>query len=145
MLHLRYDFESNEFCCTIGQRLRYYRQLKGYSTRQLAAMVSVAPATITLYENDKHPIKYKTAVSIAEVLKIDRTLLLDDYTTFVDYPCNKLLQGLREQLNLNQSEIATMIGVAPNSYSAWENASRIPRRQEYKNILPLLQKANITL
>lgn len=145
ILHLRYDFESNEFCCTVGQRLRYYRQLKGYSTRQLADMVSVIPATITLYENDKHPIKYKTAISIAEVLKIDRTLLLDDYTTFVDYPCNKLLQELRKQLNLNQSEIATMIGVAPNSYSAWENASRAPRRQEYKNILPLLQKANITL
>lgn len=108
-------------------------------------MVSVIPATITLYENDKHPIKYKTAISIAEVLKIDRTLLLDEYTTFVDYPCNKLLQELRKQLNLNQSEIATMIGVAPNSYSAWENANRTPRRQEYKNILPLLQKANITL
>ena len=141
----RYDFESNKFCDTVGQGLRYYRQLKGYSTRQLADMVSVVPATITLYENDKHSIKYKTAVSIAEVLKIDRTLLFDDYTTFVDYPCNKLLQELREQLNLNQSEIATIIGVAPNSYSAWENASRTPRRQEYKNILPLLQKANITL
>ena len=145
ILHLRYDFESNKFCDTVGQKLRYYRQLKGYSTRQLADMVSVVPATITLYENDKHPIKYKTAVSIAEVLKIDRTLLLDDYTTFVDYPCNKLLQELRQKLNLNQSEIAAMIGVAPNSYSAWENASRTPRRQEYKNILPLLQKANITL
>ena len=145
ILHLRYDFESNEFCDTVGKRLRYYRQLKGYSTRQLADMVGVVPATITLYENDKHPIKYKTAVSIAEVLEIDRTLLLDDYTTFVNYPCNKLLQELRGKLNLNQSEIATMIGVAPNSYSAWENASRAPRRQEYKNIIPLLQKANITL
>ncbi len=145
MLHLRYDFESNEFCDTVGQRLRFYRQLKGYSTRQLADVVGVVPATITLYENDKHPIKYKTAVSIAEVLKIDRALLLDDYTTFVDYPYNKLLQKLREQLKLNQSEIATIIGVAPNSYSAWENASRTPRRQEYKNILPLLQKVNIVL
>lgn len=108
-------------------------------------MVSVVPATITLYENDKHPIKYKTAVSIAEVLEIDQTLLLDDYTTFVDYPYNKLLQELRQKLNLNQSKIAAMIGVAPNSYSAWENTSRTPRGQEYKNILPLLQKANITL
>ncbi len=142
---MRYDFESNEFCDTIGQRLRYYRQLKGYSTRQLADMVSVVPATITLYENDKHPIKYKTAVSIAEVLKIDRTLLLDDYTTFVDYPCNELLQELRKFFNLNQSEIAAKIGVAQSNYSAWERATRTPRRQEYKNILPLIKKANITL
>ncbi len=145
MLHLRYDFESNEFCDTVGQRLRFYRQLKGYSTRQLADMVGVVSATITLYENDKHPIKYKTAVSIAEVLEINRTLLFDDYTTFVDYPCNKLLKELREQLELNQSEIATMIGVAQSNYSAWERGVRTPRRQEYKNILPLIQKANITL
>ena len=47
-------------------------------------MVSVAPATIILYENDKYPIKYKTAVSIAEVLEIGQTLLFDDYTFFVD-------------------------------------------------------------
>ncbi len=145
VLHLRYDFESNEFCNTVGQRLRYYRQLKGYSTRQLADMVGVVPATITLYENNKHPIKYKAAVSIAEVLKIDRTLLLDDYTTFVDYPCNELLQELRKVLNLNQSEIAAKIGVAQSNYSAWERGARTPRRQEYKNIFPLIQKANISL
>ena len=145
MLHLQYDFESNEFCDTIGQRLRYYRLFKGYSTRQLAEAVDVVPATIMLYENDKHPIKYKTAIAIAEVLEIDRALLLDDYNSFIDYPYNELLQGLRKQLNLNQSEISTMIGVAPNSYSSWENANRTPRRQEYKKILPLLQKANIKL
>lgn len=143
ILHLQYDFESKEFCNTIGQRLRYYRRLKGYSTRQLAEMVSVVPTTITLYENDKKSIKYKTAVLLAEILEINRKLLLDEYTAFVDYPCNMLLQEVRERLSLNQSQTAREIGVSPNAYSAWERAIRTPRRQEYEKIAPLIKKSNI--
>ena len=62
MLHLQYDFENSDNCNTAGSTLRYYRIHKGYTTRELANLVGVVPATITLYENDKNPIKYKTAV-----------------------------------------------------------------------------------
>lgn len=145
MLHLQYDFESSDSCDSAGKTLRYYRLHKGYSTRELAEMVGVVPATITLYENDKNPIKYKTAVLLADILKIDHKLLLDGYTTFIDYPCNMLLQEVRSKLSLNQSQIAEMIGVAQNAYSAWERAKRTPRRQEYEKILPLIAKANIQI
>ena len=145
MLHLRYDFESSDNCDTAGKTLRYYRLHKGYSTRELADMVGVVPATITLYENDKNPIKYKTAVLLADILEIDRKLLLDDYTTFIDYPCNELLQKVRSKLSLNQSQMAQEIGVVQSAYSAWERASRTPRRQEYEKILSLVTKANIQI
>ena len=78
MLHLQYDFENSNNCYTAGSTLRYYRIHKGYTTRELANLVGVVPATITLYENDKNPIKYKTAVLLADILEIDRQLLLDD-------------------------------------------------------------------
>lgn len=81
-------------------------------------MIGVVPATITLYENDKNPIKYKIAVLLADILEIDRKLLLDDYTTFIDYPCNVLLQEVRLKLSLNQSQMAETIGVAQSAYSA---------------------------
>ena len=125
--------------------MRYYRIHKGYTTRELANLVGVVPATITLYENDKNPIKYKTAVLLADILEIDRQLLLDDYTTFVDYPCNELLQEVRSKLSLNQSQMAQRIGVAPNAYSAWERATRTPRRKEYEKILPLIKETNIKI
>ena len=80
MLHLQYDFENSDDCDTTGKTLRYYRIHKGYTTRELANLVGVAPATITLYENDENPIKHKTAVLLADILEIDRKLLLDDYT-----------------------------------------------------------------
>lgn len=143
ILHLRYDFENSDNCDTVGKILRYYRLHSGYSTRELAERVSVVPATITLYENDKHPIKYKTAVLLAEVLGIDRKLLFDEYTSFVDYPCDMLLREVRERLSLNQWQMAQEIGVAQSAYSAWERAARTPRRQEYKKIAPLIKKANI--
>ena len=145
MLHLQYDFENSDNCNTAGSTLRYYRIHKGYTTRELANLVGVVPATITLYENDKNPIKYKTAVLLADILEIDRQLLLDDYTTFVDYPCNELLQEVRSKLSLNQSQMAQRIGIAPNAYSAWERATRTPRRKEYEKILPLIKEANIKI
>ena len=143
ILHLWYDFESDDNCDTIGKTLRYYRLHRGYSTRELAEKVGVVPATLTLYENDKHPIKYKTAVLLAEVLGIDRKLLFDEYSAFVDYPCNVLLREVRERLSLNQSQMAQEIGVAQSAYSAWERAVRTPRRQKYEKIAPLIKKANI--
>ena len=145
MLHLQYDFENSDNCNTAGSTLRYYRIHKGYTTRELANLVGVVPATITLYENDKNPIKYKTAVLLADILEIDRHLLLDDYTTFVDYPYNTLLQEVRAKLSLNQSQIAQKIEVAPNAYSAWERATRTPRRKEYEKILSLIKEANIKI
>lgn len=143
ILHLRYDFENSDNCDTVGKTLRYYRLHRGYSTRELAEKVGVVPATLTLYENDKHPIKYKTAVLLAEVLGIDRKLLFDEYTSFVDYPCDLLLREVRKRLSLTQSQMAQEIGVASKAYSAWERAVRTPHRQEYEKIAPLIKKANI--
>ena len=145
MIHLMYDFESNERCNTIGETLRYYRNLKGFSTRELADKVGIVPATLILYENDKHPIKYKTAVSLATELNIDKKLLFDDYTVFVDYPCNIRLQEVRQQLNMTQLELAEKIGVVSTAYSGWERAVRTPRRKEYDNIVDVLKKLNINL
>lgn len=145
MLHLRYDFENSDHCDTAGKILRYYRLHKGYSTRELAEKVGVVPATITLYENDKSPIKYKTAVLLAKTFEIDRKLLLDDYGKFIDYPYNVILCEIRERQSLSPSQSAEKIGVSQTAYSAWERAEHIPRRQEYNKILPLIKTANIKI
>ena len=107
--------------------------------------MGIVPATLTLYENDKHPIKHKIAVLLATELDIDRKLLLDDYTAFVDYPCSIRLQEVRKQLNMTQIELAEKIGVASTAYSGWERAVRTPRRKEYENIVAVLNEYNISL
>lgn len=77
----------------------------------MAESAGIVPATLVLYENDKHPIKYKTAVVLADELNIDLQRLLDSYTTFVDYPCGDFLKEIRKSLKLSQAVIAQDIGI----------------------------------
>lgn len=145
MIHLSLDYKSDKVCSTPGEYLRYHKTLKGLSTRELADKVGVVPATIALYENGTHPIKHDTAVALAEELGIDRKRLLDEYTTFVDYPCQELLRKVREDLSLTQAQIAKEIGVAQTAYSGWERGARTPRRKEYINIVTALKKRKLDI
>lgn len=70
MIHLSLDYKSDQDCRTPGEYLRYHRTFQGKSTREVAESVGIVPATLILYENDKHPIKYNTAVSLAKELKL---------------------------------------------------------------------------
>lgn len=44
-----------------GNNLKYYRQRKSLTTRQLAEKMDVVPATILMYEQNKYPIPYDVA------------------------------------------------------------------------------------
>lgn len=145
MIHLTLDYQSDKDYHTAGEYLRYHRQFQGKTTREVAESVGIVPATLVLYENDTHPIKYNTAVSLAKELNIDLRRLLDPYTSFVDYPCGELLRKVRRDLSLSQAEIAKDIGVSQTAYSGWERGVRVPRRQEYKNIVSSLQKRNLNV
>lgn len=143
MIHLTFDYQSDNACHTPGEYLRYHRTFQGKSTREVAESVGIVPATLVLYENDKHPIKYNTAVSLAKELNIYLNRLLNSYTSFVDYPCGEFLKKVRKDLSLSQAEIAKDIGVSQTSYSGWERRSKVPRRQEYQKIVSALQRRKI--
>ena len=145
MIHLTFDYKTDEKCTTPGQYLKYHRTFQGLSTRELAEKVGIVPATLVLYENDRHPIKYSTAVALANVLGIDRNRLLDEYTAFVDYPYFSLLKKVRQDLSLTQIQMAELIGIGQTSYSGWEREIRVPRRKEYDKILAALKKLRVNV
>ena len=145
MIHLTFDYKNDKSCTTPGQYLKYHRTFQGFTTRQLAERVGIVPATLVLYENDRHPIKHSTAVALANELGIDRNRLLDEYTAFVDYPCSSLLKKVRNNLSLTQAQISEMIGIGQTTYSGWERESRIPRRQEYEKICAALEKLEVDM
>ena len=145
MIHLTFDYKTDEKCTTPGQYLKYHRTFQGLSTRELAEKVGIVPATLVLYENDRHPIKYSTAVALANVLGIDRNRLLDEYTAFVDYPYFSLLKKVRQDLSLTQIQMAELIGIGQTSYSGWEREIRVPRRKEYDKILAALKKLKVNV
>lgn len=145
MIHLTFDYKTDEKCTTPGQYLKYHRTFQGLSTRELAEKVGIVPATLVLYENDRHPIKHSTAVALANALGIDRNRLLDKYTAFVDYPYSSLLKKVRQDLSLTQIQMAELIGIGQTSYSGWEREIRVPRRKEYDKILAALEKLRVNV
>ena len=102
-MHLKFCFEGIPTEQTPAAMLKYYRQRKGLTTRQLAESVEIVPATLLMYEREHFPIPHQTAVAFADILEIDRNLLFDDFAQFMDYPYNDKLQEVRKTYGLNQA------------------------------------------
>lgn len=123
--------------------LRYYRQRKGLTTRQLAESVGIVPATLLMYEREQFSITYPTAVAMAEVLEIDKNLLFDGFARFMDYPYSDRLREVRKAHRLNQATFAEKAGISLSIYSKWESGSRQPSRKMYQQLVTTYPQINI--
>lgn len=101
LMHFQFCFEGVPAKQTPAVMLRYYRQRKGLTTRQLAESVGIEPATVLMYEREQFSIPYPTAVAMAEVLEIDKNLLFDGFARFMDYPYSDRLREVRKAHRLN--------------------------------------------
>ena len=72
------------------------------TTRQLAEKLDIAPVTVVMYENRKHPIPYDIAIKLAYVLEIEVSLLYDDFSRFLVVPYTEALKSVRTSLGLSQ-------------------------------------------
>lgn len=142
-MHLQFCFEGVPIEQTPAAMLKYYRQRKGLTTRQLAESIGVVPATVLMYERERFPIPYQTAVAIAKILEIDNTLLFDDFAQFMDYPYNDKLREVRKTYGLNQATFAEKAGISLSIYSKWEGGSRQPSRKIYQKLLTTYPEINI--
>lgn len=83
LLHLTIPFEEKPKTNLPSDNLKYYRQRKQMTTRQLAEKLDIVPSTVVMYENGKRPIPYDVAIKLADVLEIEATLLCDDFSRFL--------------------------------------------------------------
>lgn len=93
MLHVMIPFEEKPTSNLPGDNLRYYRQRKSLTTRQLAELIDVVPATILMYEQNKHPIPFDAANGLADVLDVNADLLYDDFAVFLATPIYRSTKG----------------------------------------------------
>ena len=135
LMHLKFCFESIPDESTPAAMLRYYRQRKGLTTRQLAESVGIVPATLLMYESEKFPIPYQTEVAMAEVLEIDRNMLFDDFARFVDYPYSVKLREVRKAYGINQTDFAEKANIRYSIYAKWETAAHQPSRKMYEQLV----------
>lgn len=134
-MHLKFCFENIPNEPTPAAMLRYYRQRKGLTIRQLSESVGIVPATLLMYERGRFPIPYQTAVAFADTLKIDRNLLFDEFARFMDYPYNNKLQEVRKIYGLNQMDFAEKANICYSIYAKWETAVRQPSRKMYEQLV----------
>lgn len=142
-MHLHFCFEGVPTEQTPAAMLKYYRQRKCLTTRQLAESVEIAPATVLMYEHGHFPIPYQTAIAMAEVLEIDRNLLFDDFARFINAPYNNRLHSVRKIYGLNQATFAEKAGISLSIYSKWEGGSRQPSRKMYQQLVNTYPEINI--
>ena len=104
MLHVTIPFEEKSTSNLPGDNLRYYRQRKSLTTRQLAEQIDVVPATILMYERNKHPIPFDVANSLADALDVNADLLYDDFAVFLVTPYSESTKGYSyEHRNVSES------------------------------------------
>lgn len=138
MLHLTIPFEEKPKNNLPGNNLKYYRQRKSLTTRQLAEQIDVVPSTILVYEQNKRPIPYDMANRLAEVLDVDVTILYDDFAAFLSVPYNEALKDIRSALKMSQRAFAEHIGVIPSYYYKLEAGLRRPSRKVYQQVVNVL-------
>ena len=126
-----------------SDNLRYYRRRNNLTTRQLAEQIGVVPATIVMYENGKHPIPYDVAIKLADVLKIEVSLLYDEFSRFLAAPYTEALKSVRTALGLSQKAFAERIGIVPSYYYKIEEGNRRPSRKVYQKIYAALETTSL--
>ena len=114
--------------------MRYYRQLRGLTTRQLAEKLKIVPATVLAYEQGRFPIPYEISVVASQILQISESLLFDDFCVFLGAPYTEVLHTVRKRHGLNQVAFAENADIAPSIYAKWESGSRRPSRKMYQQL-----------
>lgn len=134
LMHLRFIFETlSELNCP-GEYMRYYRQLRGFTTRQFAEKLNIAPKTVLGYEQGRFPIPYEIAKSLADIFEVSADLFFDDYCIFIGIPYQEQLRTVRKLHNLSQTDFAVKAGISPSIYSKWESGNRRPSRKMYQQL-----------
>ena len=142
LLHLTIPFEKKPKTNLPSDNLKYYRQRKQMTTRQLTEKLDIVPATVVMYENGKHPIPYDVAVKLADVLEIEASLLYDDFSRFLAVPYTEVLKSVRTALGLSQKAFAEQMGLVLSYYYKLEEGSRRPSRKVYQQMCVALKETN---
>lgn len=136
-------FEEKPKTSLPGDNLKYYRQRKQMTTRQVAERLDIVPATVVMYENGKHPVPYDVAVKLADVLGIEASLLYDDFSRFLAVPYTEALKSVRTSLGLSHKTFAERIGIIPSYYYKLEEGNRRPSRKIYQKICVALEATGL--
>ena len=130
LLHLTIPFEEKPKTNLPSDNLKYYRQRKQITTRQLAEKLDIVPSTVVMYENGNYPIPYDVAIKLTDVLEIEVSF-------------TEALKSVRTALGLSQKAFAEQIEITSGYYYKLEGGNRRPSRKVYQKIYAALETTSL--
>lgn len=123
---------------TVSDKLKWYRINCGILQRDAAKAMGIDRTTYSRYEDnvlDAYPLDKLSKA--AELFKIDISLLLDDYNTFLYNGQGKQIKGLRKSMKLTQSQFAQSIGTPLGTFKKWEQDNTNIPKTAFQKLLQL--------
>lgn len=121
---------------TLGRQLRYYRQVNGYTQKQLAKLVGIDRRLITMYENykSKEFNHIKILKKIIDFLGIEDKLNLPEYIKFaIDNPSERL-KTFQKKRGLTIADLSKQLKCDRHQIMKWRNGTAIMSNKYYSKI-----------
>lgn len=120
---------------TLGEKIKYYRKIKGYSQENLADKTNLSKMSIRRYESGKRQPGLDALKKIAIALDCQVSDIDESLSTNRRIPYfADVLKKLRLEHGLTQKELAKELYVKEKNIFSWENGEREPYPNILKNI-----------
>lgn len=84
-----------------------------------------------MYEQNKHPIPFDVANSLADALDVNADLLYDDFAVFLAAPYSEALKNIRMSVGMSQRAFAEHIGGVSQVITISSNRGIVGRPERY--------------
>lgn len=123
---------------SLGEKLNFYRKKSGFTQQQVADKANISRSHYASLESDKYNPSIDTLNSIANILNIDiavlfnknkNSIIIDDKKDLLNNnndDIGKRLKELLDRENINQRDLAIMIGSSESTISRYIQNKRVP-------------------
>jgi transcriptional regulator with XRE-family HTH domain len=120
---------------TIGGRVKYYRVLNRLSVDRLSELIGFSVSKIWDFEECRSFCLLEFCQAVADVLKIDLSLICDEYTLFLNSGYIQRISKAREELKISYSKMAVLYGIPPSVLLNWVQAKCVPSRASFEKYI----------
>lgn len=125
---------------TLGNQIKYARQLKGITQEELARTLGVDSCTIKQIENKTYKQLHSTTIitNIIDYLDIrDKIKINDDYLEFILKKKQHEIFDFRIKYNIALIDFANMIDVYPKTIIKWEKDQSTISRKKFEKYIEI--------
>lgn len=128
-----------------ADQLLYYRQLLGYTQKQVGQAIGISEDTYRRYELKEIEITDITKIKkLVKLLKFKEQPKLSNYVTFLMNKPNKKLQQYMKENNLSKTKFSSLSGISRRTITDWFNGKKEISKESFEKIEKfIIQNNNI--